>query len=208
MSKGCPLKTAYVASKLDEIQPEWRNGSDVTQETKIKIQSHAQEKYKGLLDELLDEADESISMKSIENAICRARKKMGIINPKGKRKISPIRGSSKHQIVSDFTESASNLEAKDTGNKEVYPHIGEQSMLVSIKLFDEIKRLVSQYSIEKVKKAISIIEGAIFPKPRMPCSEDPSECKMAKPDAAVKQQDKEKTELRIPTEEAEVQEFG
>jgi hypothetical protein len=205
MSKGGLLKTAFVASKLDQLQPDWRDGSDVTQETKNKIQKHAHEKYKGLLDELLEEADESISMKSIDNAICKARKKMGIINPKGKRKNSPVRGSSKHQIVSDF---ATNPEAKDTGNKEVYPQIGEQSMLVSINLFDEIKRLVSQYSLEEVKKVISIIEGAIFQSPQMPCSEDRSECRIAETEEALKRQKYENAELQIPMEETEVQEFS
>lgn len=38
MSKGCLLKTAFVAKKLDEIQPDWRKGADVTQETNVRAQ--------------------------------------------------------------------------------------------------------------------------------------------------------------------------
>ena len=93
MTKACPLKAAFITSKLDEIQPCWRDGADVTQETKSTIRSYAQEKYKDILEDILEDADESISIKSIENAIGRVRKKMGIINSKGKRN-SPVRGSS------------------------------------------------------------------------------------------------------------------
>lgn len=93
MTKACPLKAAFITSKLDEIQPLWRDGADVTQETKSTIRSYAQEKYKDILEDILEDADESISIKSIENAIGRVRKQMGIINPRGKRN-SPVRGSS------------------------------------------------------------------------------------------------------------------
>jgi hypothetical protein len=93
MTKSCPLKTAFIASKLDEIQPDWREGADVKQETKNSIQAYAQKKYRNILEDILEEPDESISLKSIENAIGRARKAMKIVNAKGKRN-SPVRGSS------------------------------------------------------------------------------------------------------------------
>lgn len=201
MTKSCPLKAAFRTSKLDEIQSCWRDGADVTQKTKSTIQSYAQEKYKDILEDILEDADEPISIKSIENAIDRVRKKLGIINPKGRRN-SPLKGSSKHQILSDFAGCTMNLEAKDMSNKDVYPQIGEQSMLVSIKLFDEIKRLVCQYSIQEIKKAISIIEGSFLQNSTKYLSEG----KIVEPTETVEQHQQEKAELSTPAEAAEVQE--
>ncbi len=179
MSKGCPLKTAFVASKLDELQADWRTGADVSEETKKRIQAHAKEKYKGHLDELFEDPDDSISLKSIENAICRARKKMGIINPKGRRN-SPVRGSSKIKM----------------GREIEPPYVSQSVALVSNRLYDEIKRLIGEYSLEEVKKAISIIEGAIFQN----LTEDLSEGKMVEPAEAVKWQEPEKAELGTPAD--------
>ncbi len=46
MSRGCPLKLAFVVMKLDELQSGWRMGEDVSEETKKEIQVHVKEKYK------------------------------------------------------------------------------------------------------------------------------------------------------------------
>lgn len=207
MTKACPLKAAFITSKLDEIQPCWRDGADVTQETKSTIRSYAQEKYKDILEDILEDADESISIKSIENAIGRVRKKLGIINLKGKRN-SPVRGR-KHQIDSDFAGCTMNLEAKDMSDKEVYPHIGEQSLLISNELFDQIKRLINQYSLEKVKRAISLIEGAIFQNCGIPCNAELSEGKIVDTcrttDEVMTGTDEMRTQMQL---EKAVQEFN
>lgn len=97
MTQRCPLKTALIISQLDELQEGWRKGDDVKKETKEAIVSHAIEKYRPVLQEFIENPDESISIKSIENAIGRARKELKIFSPKGRRN-SPVRGSSTDEI--------------------------------------------------------------------------------------------------------------
>lgn len=73
MTHECTLKEAFITSKLDEIQPDWRNGADVTRETKDKIRQRVIEKY----GEILENPD-CISLRSIECTITRIREKLNI----------------------------------------------------------------------------------------------------------------------------------
>ena len=73
MTKECTLKELFITSKLDEIQPDWRTGADVTQETKDKIRQRVFEKYSDLLEDA-----ECISIRSIENTVGRIREKLEI----------------------------------------------------------------------------------------------------------------------------------
>ena len=73
MTKECTLKELFITSKLDEIQPDWRTGADVTQETKDKIRQRVFEKYSDLLEDA-----ECISIRSIESTITRIRDKLNI----------------------------------------------------------------------------------------------------------------------------------
>jgi hypothetical protein len=40
MSKGCTLKEAFVEKRLDQFQPGWRHGEDITADTKQKIRDY------------------------------------------------------------------------------------------------------------------------------------------------------------------------
>ncbi len=73
MTKECTLKEVFIISKLDEIQPDWRTGADVTHETKEKIRQRVFEKYSDLLEDA-----ECISFRSIKETITRIRDKLNL----------------------------------------------------------------------------------------------------------------------------------
>jgi len=71
----CTLKEMFVATKLDEIQPDWRDGSDIKLDTKQKIQQYIQEHYSEIIS-----PDDSfcLTFRSIEMTVMRLRKKLDI----------------------------------------------------------------------------------------------------------------------------------
>lgn len=91
----CPIKTAFIISKLDEFQKDWREGADVKKETKEAIQEYVKEKYSDVF---------PFSNKTIENAITKARKQNNIKNVKGKRD-SPKQGSEENDKMDNHDSS-------------------------------------------------------------------------------------------------------
>lgn len=75
MTKECTLKEAYIIKALDEIQPDWRDGKDVTRTTKDRIRQRIAEKYADIFD-----PDDSvcITFRSIEKTVTRIREKLEI----------------------------------------------------------------------------------------------------------------------------------
>lgn len=95
MNEKCSLKAPFIMKMLDEFQPDWRKGADVTQETKHNIMRHVEEKYRSQLDELLEE--DSISQRSIEKTIGKIRANLGYV-AKSTRKTYPKRDRSDNKV--------------------------------------------------------------------------------------------------------------
>ena len=50
MTKTCTLKESFIEKQLDKFQPNWRNGEDITQETKNAIKEYVASKMPAIED--------------------------------------------------------------------------------------------------------------------------------------------------------------
>ena len=103
MSPPCTIKEAFIATKLDEYQPSWRNGADVVLETKLKIEAYIQEHYKDLLSTM---GAKCLTHMSIEETTKRARKKLGIQAKRHPTKLEdkPISWTNNNRVFQDDPE--------------------------------------------------------------------------------------------------------
>jgi hypothetical protein len=88
------VKNPFIMTLLDKFQPDWRNGADISKETKQSIQFYV-EKYRSFLDELFDKntIEDIISIRSIEKSAGRLRRELGLV-AKSTRKTYPKRATS------------------------------------------------------------------------------------------------------------------
>lgn len=78
MTKRCTLKEAFIEKLLDDYQPDWRQGMDITAETKQKIKEYATSK----LPEGLKEEVECITEYSIAHMARKIRHRENLSQPK------------------------------------------------------------------------------------------------------------------------------
>jgi len=93
MTKQCSLKESFIEKQLDKYQPNWREGEDITAETKQKIRDYVVEK----LPEDLKEDVTCITDYSIWNMAQKIREREGLPLPKktNKGKVSECKPSEK-----------------------------------------------------------------------------------------------------------------
>ncbi len=77
MTKKCTLKEAFIEKLLDKYQPEWRNGEDITAETKQKIKDYVTAK----MPEDFKENAECITDYSIWNMAKKIRARENLSKP-------------------------------------------------------------------------------------------------------------------------------
>lgn len=77
MSKRCSLKEAFIERLLDEYQPDWRNGEDITAETKQRIKDYVTSK----MPEGLKENAECITDYSIWHMAKKIRQRENLSEP-------------------------------------------------------------------------------------------------------------------------------
>jgi hypothetical protein len=132
------MKEAFVERKLDEIQPGWRDGEDITAETKEKIREYVASK---MPDDFMDDIS-CLTDYSIRNMATKIRERESLPKPKKTNK-----GNAK-VAVSEPSPSEGILELKTPTN------IDNKESLVNI-----IRQLVKLYSLEAVKRALAESQG-------------------------------------------------
>ena len=85
VTQECTLKELFVAKKLDEFQPNWRGGADVTFANKMKIQKYVSEHYSDIISPA---ASLHLTIRSIQNTIQQVREKLDVESLKGREAIS------------------------------------------------------------------------------------------------------------------------
>ncbi len=108
MTKQCTLKESFIETQLDKFQPNWRNGEDITAETKQAIRAYVTSK---LPEELKDDIS-CITDYSIWHMAKKIRERENLPEPKksnkGKRgKVSIRKASDKNQHIETTNDSAS-----------------------------------------------------------------------------------------------------
>lgn len=138
MTKECSLKEAYIERKLDEFQPGWRNGEDITAETKQKIRDYTNSKIQD--DEIKVTA--CLSNYSIGHMAKNIRKLKNLPKPnksnKGNRK-----GRGKESVLtpSEATE-------QDNVVDEVPKQEPEVTKCEATHLEEQFKELIEKYRSE------------------------------------------------------------
>lgn len=117
MTKQCTMKEAFVERKLDEFQPGWRDGEDITAETKQKIREYVASK---MPDEFKDDAS-CLTDYSIRNMATKIRERESLPKPKRTNK-----GNMK-DAVSQPSEGQELKTQNTTDNKDYSHQQGEKS---------------------------------------------------------------------------------
>jgi hypothetical protein len=155
MTKQCTMKEAFVKRKLDEFQPGWRNGEDITAETKQKIREYVASK---MPEEFKDDAA-CLTDYSIRNMANKIRERENLPKPKRTNK-----GNAKVAVTEPSNSEGQELKTQNnTDNKEssCQQNQGEKSSTTFTfdSLKNVIKYLVDKYSLEAVKKALAESQG-------------------------------------------------
>lgn len=155
MTKQCTMKEAFVERKLDEFQPGWRNGEDITTETKQKIREYVASK---MPDEFKDDAS-CLTDYSIRNMANKIREREDLPKPKRTN-----RGNAK-DAVSQPSNSEELKPQNNTDNKESSCQQNQDEKSSTVIRFDSlvnvIRYLVDKYSFEAVKKALAESQGIV-----------------------------------------------
>ena len=153
MTKQCTMKEAFVERKLDEFQPGWRDGEDITAETKHKIREYVASK---MPEEFKDDAS-CLTDYSIRNMATKIRERENLPKPKKTNK-----GNAKDAVSqpsnSEELKTQNNI---DNGEASCQQNQGEKSagIITFDSLVNVIRYLVDKYSLEAVKKALAESQG-------------------------------------------------
>ncbi len=141
MTKHCTLKESFIETQLDKFQPAWRNGEDITAETKQKIRDYVTSK---LPDELKDDVS-CITDYSIWHMAKKIREREDLPEPKksNKGKKVSIRKSSNGEQRAETITFSDELEA--------------------------VRKLTSIFSLQAIKDAVNVIESEKHEEPSAPC---------------------------------------
>lgn len=147
MTKKCSLKEAFIEKKLDEYQLGWRQGEDITSETKQKIQDYVA----SILPEELEEDATCITDYSIRNMANKIRERENLPKPKKTNK-----GNAKVAVT-----EPSNSEGQTQNNIDNKESSYQQNQVATINEYDSlinvIRHLVQKYSLEAVKRALATL---------------------------------------------------
>lgn len=126
MTHECTLKEAYIIKALDEIQPDWRTGTDVRRETKDKIRERVAKKYADIFD---PNNSACITIRSIEATVKRIRDKLDITALRDRSKdftMNPHVHAGSSQDISDSPapkpEVSSDVQATSEPSEPAEPH--------------------------------------------------------------------------------------
>jgi hypothetical protein len=149
MTKQCTMKEAFVERKLDEFQPGWRNGEDITAETKQKLRDYVASK---MPDEFKDDAA-CLTDYSIRNMANKIRERENLPRPKktnkGNAKVAESQPSAEQELKTDNKESSCQQNQAEKSS----------TIIRFDSLVNVIKYLVDKYSLEAVKKALAESQG-------------------------------------------------
>ncbi|CAG0986996.1 hypothetical protein METP3_02417 [Methanosarcinales archaeon] len=134
MTKKCSLKEAFIEKKLDEYQPGWKQGEDITTETKQKIREYVA----SILPEELEEDATCISDYSIQHMARKIRKRENLPEPKKSNK-------GNNRVIDKVSETTQEMQKTRTANnfKE---------------LLKELKSLLEKFPLSDIRKAMDMLE--------------------------------------------------
>jgi hypothetical protein len=141
MTKQCTFKEAFIEQQLDKFQPDWRNGEDITAETKQKIRDYVISK---MPDELKDSAG-CITDYSIWHMAKKIRTRENLPEPKK---------SNKEKKVSVCKSS----QTSDTSPRALQDEKQESKALSFDDIVEKLIELIGLSSFNTVKGAIEAIE--------------------------------------------------
>ena len=156
MTKQCTMKEAFVERKLDEFQPGWRDGEDISAETKQKIREYVASR---MPEEFKDDAA-CLTDYSIRNMANKIRERENLPKPKktnkGNAKVAVTEPSNSEAIQEVKTQN-------DTDNKDSFCQQNQGEKSSTTIRFDSlvniIRYLVDKYTLEAVKKALAESQG-------------------------------------------------
>lgn len=172
MTKQCSLKESFIEKQLDKYQPNWREGEDITAETKQKIRDYVIEK---LPEDLKDDVT-CITDYSIWNMAQKIRKREGLPRPKktNKGKVSKCESSKSGSKAGKSKPEKSSCDAIKSSEKDVLAcnsqqktetkehNVKDQDPTQDEKGCDftaigAIRELIKYFSITELKQAVAVV---------------------------------------------------
>lgn len=137
MTKQCSLKQSFIEQKLDLFQPNWREGEDITAETKQKIRDYVVEK---LPEDLKDDVT-CITDYSIWNMAQKIREREGLPLPKKSNKGKVSERKPSYKISTSQPEEVKHPKKVPIAYSSPEPE-------------NTIRKLVEEWGIEKIQNVI------------------------------------------------------
>ncbi len=128
MTKNCTLKEAFIEKQLDKFQPNWRNGEDITAETKQKIKDYVASQ---MPDELKESAS-CITDYSIWHMAKKIRKRENLPDPKKSNKgvsvVAPTDSGSRENLPDPkkSNKGVSVVAPTDSGSQKLSSEVIQQ----------------------------------------------------------------------------------
>lgn len=153
MTKQCTMKEAFVERKLDEFQPGWRGGEDITAETKQKIREYVASK---MPEDFRDYAA-CLTDYSIRNMANKIRERESLPKPKRTNK-----GNAKDAVSQPSTSEEIKTQNTTDNKDSSHQHSEKSATIIRFdSLVNVIRYLVDKYSLEAVKKALAESQGTL-----------------------------------------------
>ncbi len=160
------MKEAFIENQLDKFQPGWRNGQDITAETKRKIKEYA---FSKMPEELL-ESEHCITDYSIWHMTRKIRERENLSKPQRSNKGKKV---SERQPVEEKTITQGDpptqkyrlRDGEDVSDSD--PDNGQPSKYVSVNakahanIIEAFRQLIMQYGVDEFMAAIIAIANDI-----------------------------------------------
>lgn len=162
MGRQCSLKESFIEKQLDKYQPKWREGEDITAETKQMIREYVVEK----LPEDLKEDVTCITDYSIWNMAQKIRAREGLPMPKktNKGKVSKHEPSKSgtNKVGKNKPDKSPCVDSQQKNETEAHNAKEQEPEQVkpecTFTVMDAVRELIRKFSMAEIKHAINTIE--------------------------------------------------
>ncbi|MBU4076704.1 MAG: hypothetical protein KKI06_08370 [Euryarchaeota archaeon] len=163
MTRHCSFKEAFIENQLDELQPGWRNGEDITSETKQKIKDYVASKMPKELIGL----EECITDYSIWHMAKKIRERENLPKPQKSNKgnkVSVLQPAEEKTITSDRPKKTYRLRARkdtltsDPGKEQDLEFVSADASVHAI-LIDTFRELLKLHGVMEFMAALFAIKN-------------------------------------------------
>lgn len=151
MGKECSLKEAFIESKLDEYQPDWKKGKNILAETKEKIKNYILGKYPD--DDI--GAIECLSNYTIVHMARKIRERKNLTNPTTSKNKRSVRSSSSIDLKNDLKI---NKKQEDNKNQEFI----KDKSFDNTEMYKEIYKFIEEIKNRDSKNWNILIDEAVY----------------------------------------------